>query len=266
MQDVYFFNGMGKGLNKTKEKGMNNMKRYRLLDNLRGITLLSMIAYHALWDLVYIYDRKVEWYSSAIGHLWQQSICWTFILLSGFCWCLGKKKIKRGLTVFGGGLVITAVTLLVIPENRVVFGVLTLLGSCMLIQIVLEPLWKRCNSLVGMLLAFFLFLLLKNINGGYLGIATWKILELPKSMYANLFTTFWGFPARDFFSTDYFSLLPWYFLFLTGYFLYHFLLEKNMLQKMPDIHIPPLEWIGRNSLLIYLLHQPLVYGILMLVM
>lgn len=242
------------------------MKRYRLLDSIRGITLLSMIAYHAVWDLVYIFGVQLEWYGTKIGYIWQQSICWTFILLSGFCWSLGKKKLKRGLTVFVCGFVITAVTLLVMPENRVVFGVLTLLGICMLIQIVLEPLCRRCHSMVGMLLAFLLFFILKDMNRGRIGVATWKSVELPKELYTNMFTTLLGFPTRDFFSTDYFSVLPWYFLFLTGYFLFRVMQGKELLQKLPDVKIALLEWIGRHSLILYMLHQPVIYSMLYLVM
>lgn len=242
------------------------MKRYRLLDSIRGITLLSMIAYHTIWDLVNIFGVRMDWYGSQIGHAWQQSICWTFILLSGFCWGLGKKKLKRGLIVFAAGFVVTAVTLLVMPENRVVFGVLTLLGTCMLLQILLEPICKHCNSIAGMLLAFLTFLILKDINYGQVGIATWKSIDVPDVLYTNLFTTFLGFPAEGFFSTDYFSIIPWYFLFLTGYFLHRFMQEKELLQKLPDIQIAPLEWIGKHSLIIYMLHQPVVFGVMYLIL
>lgn len=242
------------------------MKRYRFLDHIRGVTLLSMVAYHAIWDLVYIFGMRLDWYRTEIGYVWQQSICWTFILLSGFCWSMGKSKFKRGLVVLGAGFVITIVTLLFMPENRVVFGVLTLLGVCMLIQNLFESFYRRCNSTIGMVFAFFSFLLLKDINSGWIGLAVWKIIEVPKSWYANLVTAFLGFPFRKFFSTDYFSLLPWYFLFLTGYFLYRFMQEKELLQKLPDIHIAPLEWIGKHSLILYMLHQPIVYGVLTFVM
>ena len=242
------------------------MKRYTLLDNIRGITLLSMIAYHAIWDLVYIFGMRLDWYKTEIGYAWQQSICWTFIFLSGFCWSLGKNKLKRGLIVFFAGFLITMITLLFMPENRVVFGVLTLLGICMLIQILLESFYRKCNSTAGILLAFLTFLLLRDINNGWIGMATWRMVEIPKSWYANMVTAFLGFPFRKFFSTDYFSLLPWYFLFLTGYFCYRFVQERKLLQKFPDVHIAPLEWIGKHSLILYMIHQPIVYGVLSLVM
>ena len=130
------------------------MKRYRILDHIRGVTLLSMIVYHAIWDLVYIFGMRLDWYKTEIGYAWQQSICWTFILLSGFCWNMSKNKVKRGLVVFSAGFVITMVTLFLMPENRVLFGVLTLLGVCMLMQNLLESFYGRCNCAIGIVQIF----------------------------------------------------------------------------------------------------------------
>ena len=59
--------------------------RLHLLDALRGFLLLNMIAYHGLWNLVYLFGVDLLWYRAAPGYLWQQWICWTFITLSGFC-------------------------------------------------------------------------------------------------------------------------------------------------------------------------------------
>ena len=100
-------------------------KRYEKLDGVRGIALLHMIAYHMIWDLVYIYQLDWNWYQSKGAYVWQQGICWTFIFLSGFCWSLGSRARRRGIIVFLGGAVITLVTLAVMPQSRVVFGVLT---------------------------------------------------------------------------------------------------------------------------------------------
>ena len=65
--------------------------RYALLDELRGLDLLSMIGYHACWDLIFLFGMSAAWYTGWQGHLWQQSICWVFILLSGFCLPLGHR-------------------------------------------------------------------------------------------------------------------------------------------------------------------------------
>ena len=88
--------------------------RYALLDELRGLALISMIGYHAMWDLVYMFGLYAPWYGGTPGFLWQQATSWTFILLSGFCLGLGHHPVRRGLIVFGGGALVTLVTLIVI--------------------------------------------------------------------------------------------------------------------------------------------------------
>lgn len=229
---------------------------------IRGIVLISMILYHVCWDLVFLYDVNVFWYRSSFSYIWQQSICWTFILLSGFCWSLGKNHLKRGLIVFLAGALITLVTLLFMPEERVIFGILTFLGVSMLLTIPLEKILKRIPSGVGIAGSFLCFLFFRRVNMGYLGLGNWKICEIPDSLYSGYFTTFLGFPYRSFFSTDYVSLLPWYFLFLTGFYTYCMLSKGSILEKLFLRGWKPFAFMGRHSLLIYLLHQPVAYGIL----
>lgn len=112
--------------------------RCALLDELRGLDLISMMLYHGMWDLVYLFGVSAPWYGSWQGELWQQSICWVFLLLSGFCLPLGRHPVKRGAMVFGCGALVTAVTLIFMPADVVWFGVLTLLGSAMIITGLLE--------------------------------------------------------------------------------------------------------------------------------
>ena len=59
--------------------------RYALLDELRGLDLVSMMLYHACWDMMFLFGIWMDWYAGMPGRLWQQTICWVFILLSGFC-------------------------------------------------------------------------------------------------------------------------------------------------------------------------------------
>lgn len=237
------------------------VRRLAGLDTIRGITLLSMMLYHTCWDLVFLFGKKIPGYSGLGGYVWQQSICWTFILLAGFCWSLGSHHLKRGLIVFGSGILITFVTLLVMPESRVIFGVLTLIGSCMLLLIPMEKLLLKVRTEIGLAGSFLLFLLFRNVNTGYLGFENWNILKLPDGFYENLFTTYLGFPQKGFFSTDYFSLLPWFFLFLTGFYLYQLVQKNHMMEKLFSWRVPGFDVIGRHSLLIYLLHQPAVFAI-----
>lgn len=240
-------------------------QRLHFLDALRGFTLLHMIAFHGMWNLVYLFGVRAPWYTGTPGYLWQQWICWTFILLSGFCWSFSRNHLKRGLTVFGGGLIVTAVTCLVMWDSRIVFGVLTCIGSCMLLLIPLEKWLKKVPAPFGLAVSFGLFLLLRNINSGSLGFEGWAVCQLPASLYRNLVTAYLGFPPRSFFSTDYFPLFPWLFLFVTGFFLYRVLDRRGLNEKLfARGQVPLLNWLGRHSLIVYLLHQPVLYGLCLL--
>ncbi len=242
------------------EKGISS--RYHLLDTIRGAVLISMICYHGAWNLVNLYGVRWRWYAGTGAHIWQQSICWTFIFLSGFCWSFGKKHLKRGLMVFGGGVLVSVVTLLVMPENRVLFGVLTLIGSCMLLMILLDKVCRKIPAEFGAVVSALLFVLTRNINDGYLGFERWNLVELPREWYHGVAATYVGFVPDEFYSTDYFSLIPWIFLFLTGYFVCLICKRRKWLEKeIFKKQIPVLDFIGRHSLIIYLLHQPVLYGV-----
>ena len=262
--------------------------RLALLDSLRGLTLISMILFHACWDAVYLLGANWPWYGSRAAYIWQQSICWTFIMLSGFCIPFSSKLLRRGLEVFGAGALVMAVTCILLPEDRVVFGVLTLIGSCMLLMVPLRKVLDRdfrgetsaesstvrkasgVNRDAILFIVFvILFILFKDVNYGEIGTgmlhriipAIPKLtIRIPEALYANLATAYLGFPPADFYSTDYFSLLPWNFLYLCGYEL-HWILKAAGVLDNPILkkEIRPLAFMGRNSLVIYLLHQPVLY-------
>lgn len=234
--------------------------RYYLLDGIRGITLISMILYHAAWDLVYLLGVEWSWYHSDRAFVWQQSICWTFILLSGFCMTLSRHKWRRGLVVSGAGLLVTAATLVFLPQDRVVFGVLTFLGSAMLVTALLEQWLLRVQPVAGMVICSVLFYVFRWVNHGYLQLWQGKSVSLPSAWYQGGLGAFAGFPGSDFFSTDYFSFLPWIFLFWVGMYL-GCITERlgDWKRGILGINAAPLTWMGQHSLLIYLLHQPVLY-------
>lgn len=175
-----------------------------------------------------------------------------------------RKKWRRGGEVFLAGLLVTAVTCVVMPDERVMFGVLTLLGSCMLLWSFLERGLQYVPNIVGFIVCFFLFLLFRNVEGGYFGLKGIWMVALPRSWYSNFFSAYLGFPPRTFFSTDYFPLFPWAFLFFCGYFLYRILQKMDKMQWLVGRKIEVLSRIGKHSLPIYMLHQPVLYAILML--
>lgn len=234
--------------------------RYAKLDSIRGAALVSMVLYHACWDLAWMFGVDMPWYQGFGAHVWQQSICWTFILLSGYCWPLGRRKLRRGLITFGYGALVTGVTAAFMPENLVFCGVLTLLGGSALLLIPLRPVLEKLPPRGGLAGSFLLFLIFRDVNAGWLGFEGVRIAALPAGLYRNQLTACLGFPPAGFFSTDYFSLLPWFFLFLTGYFFYRLCPPDG---ETEERRLPLLTAMGRRSLLIYLLHQPVIYGLLL---
>lgn len=251
---------------KTEKKARPQRKpsRHRrsgLLDTIRGVTVINMVLYHAIWDLVFIFGVNWGWYLGKGAEVWQQCICCTFILLSGFCSGMSRHPVKRGLIVSGIGAAVMLVTAVFMPEDIVVFGVLTLIGSCMLLMALLRPVLEKPSPWVGLLTSLFLFLLTRHIDDRYLGLFGTKLLSVPGIFYQNYLTAYFGFCQPGFYSTDYFPLLPWCFLFAAGFFLHRLAGKKIM--HIGWKGIPCLNFIGRHALEIYTVHQPVIYGMLL---
>ena len=209
--------------------------RMWLPDALRGLALLNMLAYHAMYDWVYVFGHESSWYNIwAPGcHVWQQYICWSFILLSGFSFPLAKRPAKNGLIVAGCAAVLTFVTAVFMPSEAIWFGVLHLNAAAVLLTCLVYPLLHRLPAGAG--------------------------LAASAALYrANLFWL--GLPdLTRFTSADYFPVVPWVFLFWCGVFLAG--LWKPKRGEAPAA-LRPLCAIGRNTLLVYMLHQPVIYGAL----
>ncbi len=232
--------------------------RYGLVDTLRGIALVSMIIYHTVWDMVYIFNEQWPWYSSVYAHIWQRSICISFILISGFCSAMSSSRIKRGITVLLGGVLVSVVTNVFMPDEPIYFGVLVLIGSCMLISVPLDKLISNVNSYAGIIVSLALFLLLGNMDKGYI-----LSFILPRSLYKGPVMSYIGFGEMRYKGADYFPLIPWIFIFLAGCFLFRIIRDRDML-KYAKKGIAPFSAMGRHTLLIYLVHQPVIYGALWL--
>ncbi|MCR4789368.1 MAG: DUF1624 domain-containing protein [Lachnospiraceae bacterium] len=242
--------------------------RLRLIDTLRGITIVSMIAFHACWDMMWFNLGVTEKFLySRPAYIWQQSICWSFILISGFCFSYGHKNVIRGLYVLGGGILITAITLFVIPDAADIFGVLFLLGSSILLTVPIDRALSGKDKLYPVLfvVSLILFFVTRNVNIGTFGFEGLSFGHFPESLYHGYFMTYLGFKDPGFVSSDYFSLIPWFFLFETGYFANKMLKGKE--KNIPAFYkgIRPFELPGRHSFIIYMLHQVVLYGVFYLI-
>lgn len=234
--------------------------RYFTLDALRGFALINMVAYHFCYDLRYLYGLPLRFMDERSGFCWQQMICWTFILVSGASAALSRRPARRGMAVLGCGMLLTVVTFLIMPGQRIVFGVLHLLGCAMLLTAGLLPLLQRLSPAAGAAGSFLLFLGTRWISSGLLfGV---RIFE-PGMVSTNLFAPL-GIYGPGFFSADYFPVIPWYFLFLTGYFLFG-VLRAGGAGGLLSRKIPLLSAAGRHTLPVYLIYQPILMGICLLI-
>ena len=234
---------------------------YDLLDTVRGLCILSMVAYHGMYDLVDIIGLGAPWYTGLPGYIWQQSTCWTFILLSGMCWQLSRHHVKRGLLLVGCGAAITLVTGWVMPSQRILYGVLNLLGLSALLLIPLEKVFRKIPAWAGLAGVLLLFALTRNVSRGSLGFEGLVLCPLPEWLYTTDLFAVVGFHSPSFWSTDYFPLLPWFFLFCAGYFLWSGLSKSSRAKELLQTGVRPLSFLGRHSLVIYLLHQPALMGV-----
>lgn len=220
------------------------------LDALRGLCVLGMILIHLLYDLTDL--MGVGWtYPAAL--LWLQD--WGgvfFILISGICATLGSRSVRRGLIVFGCGLLCSAATIgaaalgLAGRSIIIMFGILHCLGLSMLLW---QPV-RRLPAWVLAILAAVIILLGLQFEG----------IRMSTDLFFPL-----GLRSSTFRSADYFPLLPFF-----GFFLLGAVLGKTLYRRQTTLlpHVNTrnaamrfLSGCGRNSLVIYLLHQPVLMGI-----
>ena len=139
-------------------------------------------------------------------------------------------------------------------------GALPLLPESVRVRAALDPLLRRVPPAVGVAVSALLFWVTYPTMNGFWNLPGGR-LALPQALYASYTTAYLGFMPKSFFSTDYFPLLPWLFLFWAGYFLHH-LVGRGRLAPLRRSVCPPLGWMGRHSLVLYLLHQPVILGVL----
>jgi uncharacterized membrane protein len=234
-------------------------ERFWEIDFLRGIAILMMIAFHLIYDLDYFggYGFGV---GSGFWFWFARATASVFLLLVGVSLTLSRsrmvrnggspafsKYLKRGLRIFSWGLAITLVTWIFLGRGFIVFGVLHMIGVSVILA---YPLMRHRyrNLLIGVLLIA-LGLYVREMAFGF----PWLL---------------WlGLIPQGFYSFDYFPLLPWFGVVLIGLFAGNSLYRDYARRfRLPDLHGSPparaLCFAGRRSLLIYLLHQPVLIALL----
>lgn len=232
------------------------MKTNRIweLDAFRGFCILCVVVVHTIYDL-----RSFAGISMNIPAFFEFIMQYggvVFVILSGICANLGRSSFRRGLIVLGFGMVISLVTYAMIQmgmvgkNSSIWFGVLHLLGVSMM----LYPLFRKLPDWSLLVLAVAI------IVTGY------AILDVRvESTY--LFPL--GLRYDGFSAGDYFPMCPHFGWFLLGGYLGKTLYKskKTLLPKVPaDLGVVKFfGFCGRHSLWIYLLHQPVVFGLVSLI-
>ncbi len=239
-------------------------KRVGGLDLLRGGAIILMVIYHALFSLVYLFGVDLSWFSSPfLSNICVPIVGGTFVLISGISTRFSRSLLKRGAEVFFWGMVMTVVTTVALPDLSIKFGILHLMGLSMILTHLLRPFYDKLPRWAGIGLFAALFIVTYNLpNGGWLGIKGLAAVQL-RSTNPYLFP--FGLLAPGFSSSDYYPLIPWFFLFSVGSILGTWVKSGQAPRWFYPSHFRPLEWIGRHSLWIYILHQPLIVAVFWLI-
>ncbi len=259
-------------LTRHKERGMTenaetgrkkeSSQRFFELDVLRGFAILFMVILHFFWDLDYfgLLPLNRNFYSLNI------IVPLMFFLLVGICQSVNRNKyqkqprslyfrsIQRGLWVLNLGMLLTLLTAIALPDRPIMFGVLHCIGCCIILTIPFLR-FKITNIVLGATIIMIGFLI---------GIAS--TVENPNILQLAL-----GFHQSNIgqHTIDYFPILPWLGVCLLGIAFGNILYRENKRRfPIPDIskRTPSklFSWLVQHSLTIYLVHQPIIAGILFL--
>lgn len=223
------------------------------IDFLRGLSICLVVGYHLLFDLgEFVGVRSFLGFSTDLSTtawvLAQNFFAGLFIVMSGASSTLSRSNPRRGLRLLAVAMAITAVTYVFDPASTIWFGVLHLLAVSILVYALT---FARAGAAacaawgVAVLgLGFLLPALKKGLSIGF----DWL---LPLGLHSPNFSSF-----------DYFPLVPWLGVFLLGaalgksvYALRRSLLPRSLPQTF-------LNAAGRHSLVIYIVHQPVIMGVL----
>ena len=226
-------------------------QRIELMDAMRGLAVCLMVIHHFLYDLCAFCGAPWWLFTNPVFDPLHYFFAGLFILLSGVSSNFSRSNVKRGLKALAVSLGITVVTYFM--GMPIVFGVLHLLGACMLLYGLTQKLWQRLNDkapwVTPAVSAVSVLATAKLVNG-----------------YPTTIPHLWmfGLTTPDFYSSDYFPLLPWMFVFLLGTWAGKYVRAGRLPRWFYEAKAPRLAAVGRQSLLIYVVHQPVLYGLTML--
>lgn len=239
-------------------------RRIVLMDEIRGFCVFCMIFYHAfvfmdvdgfsLGTKLFDFFLPVEPFFAAV-----------FIVICGFSSNLSRSNFKRGFELLGIALAINIITVLILPklgfiECEIYFGIINLLSVSILIYAVFEKALKKINPVAGTVVCFVILMFLHNWVAGKVGIFPPLEFHWPEAWRDNPYLFPFGIIGHNFFSADYFPLIPYFFIFLMGTFIGAYCKDKEFPEFVYKNRVAMFNWLGRHALLVYVLHMPIIYA------
>lgn len=225
------------------------LKRIDLIDSVRGFCVIGMVIYHFMYDLTAFLNVPSYILYNPIMNFLQVFFAGTFIALCGVSSNLSKNNKKRGYKLALVAIVITIATYFVNNTVYVVFGIIHFLAFCVITYGFVEKQFKKLKlNWIFPVIMLALFIIVRQIlNNTVFYIKGLSIL---------------GFTNINFVSSDYFPILPWIFLFYLGVYLGDRLKKGLFPSWVYTVKCKLLSKIGKHSLAIYILHQPILMVII----
>ncbi|MDR0381062.1 MAG: DUF1624 domain-containing protein [Oscillospiraceae bacterium] len=222
--------------------------RIELIDAVRGLSILLMVAYHTGYDLVEAGLSPRGLLFNPLLSVLQPLFAGVFILLAGVSARFSRDNRRRGLQVLGCALLVSLAAGFV--DVQIPFGILHCLGFCMVLcgspaaWVDRVPRGWQPVLFSACFVAGCLFFPL-------------YVTDASRFPYVYMF----GVVDPAFHAYDYFPLIPWFFLYLLGVWLGAYIRERRFPAWFYTWRVPILPAVGRRTLLIYLLHQPVIYAV-----
>lgn len=262
------FSGLFRRSGGGKKAETPKRRRIIVLDELRGLCVFLMVIYHMLYTAGEFFHFPTFSTLLKLTSPLEPIFAGMFIVICGLSCRLSHNNFLRGIKLAGVALLVTAVTGFIMPAlgfegAQIWFGVLHMLSFCILFYAVFAKLLNKVPAQYGILVSLILYLFTRFINDRIFGIPYVDAMNihLPDALYDCGWLFPLGFHDASFFSADYFPILPWIFVFLVGVFGGGWLIRVKLPEQAYRSHIRPLAFLGRHALIVYIVHQPIIFAI-----